>query len=240
MPQCQGFPAPSRLIIVNPHHLPPPRSGAGCRCSMPYQSLLLFPIGIPHWFIPRARTGPKSPPWPLPSFPTAAIHDSCSQHQGFLPGSWQCLDQPSLFLASWCCLEWGNDASGHAHPWSPGHFLPSSQAAPSQVCEAQSLPFLCRVLTMTDRAQGWTPDLWCGHGFMLTAEWVLQVGMWSWLHPHGPGMDVTAREQQTAQPSPAGWNTSMGPAMCFCSHGSLLTPNISSRKMGGKMFLGRI
>lgn len=35
---------------------------------------------------------------------------------------------------------------------------------------------------------------------MLMAEWVLQVGMWSWLHPHGPGMDVAARKQQTAQP----------------------------------------
>lgn len=51
---------------------------------------------------------------------------------------------------------------------------------------------------------------------MLMAEQVLQVGKCSWLHPHGPGMDVAAKEQQTAQPSP-GWNTSMGLAMGFCT-----------------------
>lgn len=28
---------------------------------------------------------------------------------------------------------------------------------------------------------------------MLMAECVLQVGMWSWLYPHGPGMDAAAR-----------------------------------------------
>lgn len=50
------------------------------------------------------------------------------------------------------------------------------------------------VLTMIDRAQGWTPVLRCGHGFMLMAECVLQVGMWSWLYLHGTGMDSAARE----------------------------------------------
>lgn len=89
---------------------------------------------------------------------------------------------------------------------------------------------------MVDRAQAWTPVLWWGHGVLLTAEWVLQVGMWSWLHPHGPGVDVAAREQQTAWPS----NTSMVPAMCFCSHGPLLAPNSSSRKGGRNGVLGRI
>lgn len=67
-----------------------------------------------------------------------------------------------------------------------------------------------------DRAQGWTPDLGRAHGLVLTAEWVLQVGMGSSrAHPHGPGMDVAAGEQQTAQPSPAGWNISMGSVLLF-------------------------
>lgn len=168
-------------------------SGHGRLLPPGCQPLLLPFVGISYRYIQRARMGLNSPPSPPPSFPTAAISDSCSQRVRFLPGHQHCPAQPALSATLWdapAVLAGMGRLIPLAHPGRPECWgthsasLPSCRAASCRVCKAQSLS----LLLFNDDGQSNTHRSSCqtrehGPGFVLMARWVLQArGRWE----HGP------------------------------------------------------
>ena len=166
--------------------------------------------------------GPNSPPSPLPSFPTAAIGDSCSQHVAFLPGHRHCPAQPALSPAP-------QDLP--AVLASMGQLLPLALAMlihGGQDAEAPALPCCLRAEPLlagsarrgascyswrvfNDDGQSDTHRSCCqtrerGPGFVLMAGWVPQARR-RWERGPGPVLTVQGRmlqpENSNRAPSPA-------------------------------------